>query len=120
LWIGLVARSQARAILVSLGLIFGWVYLPYVYHLRNASPVTPIFPDILSPAFLVVMNESRKMTLGLAVGLCAFYGIVLYCVRRFCLAHADYYLGRCEPEPEPATQRNVALVLPTAEHAAGS
>lgn len=120
LWIGLVARSQARAILVSLGVIFGWVYLPYVYHLRSVSFGTPIFPDILSPAYLIVTNESRKMTLGLAVGFCVFYGIVLYCVRRFCLANADFYLGRCEPEPDPATQRNVALVIPTAEHAAGS
>lgn len=120
MWVGLKVHSQGRAILVSLGLILTWVFLPLLFQAKSLPYASGVGLDILSPAYVVLRNEARSMNWYIAAGLCSFYGILVYGIRRLCLTRADRYLGRREAEPEPATAGEVAVSLPIAKQVVGN
>lgn len=109
LFIGLRVRSQARAIIGSLGAIVGWcilpfvfIFIPFVILTNRSSDAT--FLLLLSPATIIPLNEFREIEF-----ICDFpwvavvfnfliYGGALLVLRAVCLCYADQYLGRTESE----------------------
>ncbi|MSR59008.1 MAG: hypothetical protein EXS05_15410 [Planctomycetaceae bacterium] len=109
--IGLFVRSQARAMIGSMGVIVAWCVAPLVFIVLPLSIVlgpTGMVSDLisyvslLSPATIVFMNEfqSLKEFPGGPVLPVVFnfigYLFALNIVRSVCLSHADRWLGRAE------------------------
>lgn len=109
--IGLVVRTQARAIIWSVGAIIGWCILPPVVIVMpivllldlNRGPAEGwAFLMLLSPMMIVALNESRQLHefagypwAAVAVNFMA-YGFMLLLIRQLCLTNADRFLGRAE------------------------
>ena len=105
-WIGMMARSRFRAIISALGVIVAWCVLPLI--IFAPAVFAPVvngewrnLPRQLSPAFIVYINEEGTLDgLGplppwLPITLnFAFYGLLLFLIRRHCLRRADAYLRR--------------------------
>jgi hypothetical protein len=108
--IGLLVRSQPRAIITAVGAIVGWCILPLVFFVlpifilfNPRGPNDPIvFLTLLSPATIIPMNEFNGLrefghAPWLAVTLNFLgYGLALLIVRRVSLVNADRFLGRAE------------------------
>lgn len=108
-FIGLRVRTQARAIIGSLGAIVGWcvlpivfIYIPFVI-LLGGSPDLAILL-LCSPATIIPFNEFVAIA-----ELCDFpwvavvfnfliYGGALIVLRAVCLRYADQFLGRTESQ----------------------
>jgi hypothetical protein len=110
LLIGLVIRTQARAIIAALGTIVGWCLLPFVFIMLPleimAGPIHSnsglTFFTLLSPLSIVPFNEFAGLQgfaelpwLAVIVNFTG-YGAVLALLRQACLANADRFLGRLE------------------------
>ena len=112
--IGIKSRSQMRAMLITLMVLFGWAFLPVLVAggqaetitLRLlASPAIAIPALLCSPSVMIMMNETRGLAEPLTYnGISpillyslinfSFYGLVWYGLRRWCLSRADRLLGR--------------------------
>ncbi len=126
MWIGLIAKTQIRAILGSLAALIVWCVLPVIVAASLLSAAMPnAYDDLvisLSPAGIIGMNElnwyggnsvqfpySERGPLFrwlVLLGNFGFYGLMLFFIRERCLRNADRYLGRCEDQPAavpPAT-----------------
>jgi hypothetical protein len=109
LYIGMLVRSQARAVVAALGALVGWCLLPMML---VVLPLGVIFQPpgnsgfgflfLLSPAAIVPLNEfSEWQELAnlpwVAVVLNFMgYGMCLFLLRQLCLLSADQLLGRVE------------------------
>ncbi|MFN0051971.1 MAG: hypothetical protein ACKV0T_07255 [Planctomycetales bacterium] len=108
--IGLLVRTQARAIVVSLGVFVCWCVLPVLFVM---IPMQVLFgPQLgshnylamLSPAVIILFNELNELhhlspSPWLAVILNFLgYGGILFVVRHISLAFADRFLGRGEDQ----------------------
>ena len=108
LLIGLLVKSQARAIIASLAVIVGWCVLPFLALIPFVIAVNPGYQSgfnfllLFSPATIIPVNEFREMNMfaqtpWVAVIMNFFiYGTILIAVRLFCLMNADKHLGRGE------------------------
>src|SRR5207247_280285 len=110
LLIGLKVRTQARAIIGSLGVIIAWCIAPFVFvtipmeiwlgHPGLVGRQVLNCSALLSPATIIGFNESVELgTLGSFPWLAvivnfAGYGGMMLIFRRLSLAHADRWLGR--------------------------
>lgn len=107
--IGLMMKTQARAIVAALGAIVGWCVLPLIFIFlplaitfqpNSSSPL--MFLALLSPASIVPVNEFSEMhefghSPWVAVVLNFLgYGAMLVLIRFACLANADRFLGRAD------------------------
>jgi len=113
LLIGLRARTQMRAVIGSVLLITGWIFVPGIVFDRPLGPEELRFNLFLSPTWLVHVlsaslpsNASRLANIRepwrLAVALTtggAFYGGLLLAIRGYCQWRADHWLGRSESSP---------------------
>jgi ABC-type transport system involved in multi-copper enzyme maturation permease subunit len=113
MWIGLKAKTRARAIVTALAAIVGWCTLPVIFIFmplmilqgpgHTDSPLN--FSIFLSPAMMIAVNEYGEWwefggSLWPAVVLnFLLYGSLLFFIRRACLVHADRLLGRAESCP---------------------
>ncbi|HUG90741.1 MAG TPA: ABC transporter permease subunit [Planctomycetaceae bacterium] len=116
-WLGIVIRSQTRAIILSVALIFGWVAVPFVAGApapeRPRGPVlrdpvtheelrTPPRRDqiawgVAHPAYFVRLLIARNFTAGMVAGNVALHLLLFALLRTACLRRADRLLGRLEP-----------------------
>ena len=111
LWIGLKARTQARANIGALGAIVGWRVLPYLFWVTSLAILSPScgrsesreLPSmLLSPASIIVLNEfNGRSDFGgfksaAIIGNFLCYGIALFIFRSQCLNQAGRLLGRSE------------------------
>jgi ABC-type transport system involved in multi-copper enzyme maturation permease subunit len=115
--IGLVVRSQMRAILLSVAVLTVWAVAPpavrYVISdvLRVELPAWSAYVWILSPADVIrAIETSRPSRYGLPASPWLFYAIHFVCLaligwslRRWCLTHADRRLGRIAEKIPPTT-----------------
>ena len=109
--VGTCIRSQARSLLVTLLLIFGWAFLPVLLTGTNADRVTLYLMSrppvalaslLVSPSVIIMMNETRGLTPELGRStmlLCtivnfAFYGLIWWQLRAWCLTRSDRLMGR--------------------------
>lgn len=115
LLIGLVVRSQARAIIAAVGVIVGWCILPLVFIVLptfiifrpmlgpgNENPL--LYLTLLSPATIIPMSEFDDLhhysggPWAPVVINFLVYGLVLLVTRDLCLRNADRFLGRTESQ----------------------
>ena len=114
LWIGIKSRSQVRAMLMTLSLLFGWAFLPaligtgysgdLLLSLLQNPPLTMV-ACLCSPSVIVLINENAGLAdLAGRHGLLwytavnfAGYGLAWWGLKRWCLARADQLLGRHAP-----------------------
>jgi len=119
LWIGLIAKTQTRAILSSLAVLIAWCVVPVTIAGIILGVIAPNGQDDLallaSPAGIIGMNEfnwfgeegglfpgvirGHLFRWGVVLLNFAFYGLILYLIRSRCLRLADRYLGRREEQP---------------------
>ncbi len=112
-WIGLKVRSQARATLLALLVIFGWTFLPLILEFPLYSPmglrqdrlIGPLIATFISPASIVFQNEARQAPFVIVVVNFAIYGLLLWFIFRSCTNRADEYLGRCGGRTDPLKPR---------------
>lgn len=110
LLIGLKVRTQARAMIGSMGAIVGWCVAPFIF---CVMPLAILFPFarpehdlstwsvLLSPASIIFINEFDGLNdfskdapwLPVVLNFAA-YGFLLFLTRRLCLVNADRWLGR--------------------------
>ena len=129
MWLGVVIRSQTRAIIVSIALIFAWVAVPLVAGApppeRPAGPVVrdpvtneEILPPptgsqtawgVVHPAYFVRLLTARNVTVGIIAGNVALHLALLVAVRTLCALRADRLLGRLEPR-QPLDEDTEATV----------
>ncbi len=133
LWVGLKVRSQIKAVLGTMALVAGWLFVPaivrkVIVHIAGMS--VPLWVDCLlamgpseqiasiegiNPAAISARKVMEVGQLAAFLGLLALnfviYGGLGAALRRMCLANADRLLGRLAPPagdlPEP-----VAIALP--------
>jgi hypothetical protein len=112
LFIGLRVRTQARAIIGSLGAIVGWCILPLVFIVMPVMILLIRGPGrpggasltLLSPMMIIPFNEFIALKEladhpWLVVGVNFLgYGVVLLTLRHACLKNADRFLGRAESQ----------------------
>ena len=101
LWIGLMIRSQTRAIIVALLIVLGWTFLPaFIPPVEeNASKsfsAVQITSANIHPSTFVMRNESKDLARSTLVVNFLIYGSVLLLLRGSCLFNADRCLGRTE------------------------
>ncbi|MBI3862043.1 MAG: hypothetical protein HY290_09120 [Planctomycetia bacterium] len=116
LWIGLKAKTQARAIIGSLAAIVGWCLLPFLCCVFPVAWTTRGGEEIIliilsSPMAMIIINEVSgpgkifESPLPLIMN-SMFYGGALFFFRQLCLMNADQLLGRTAdgvgPPPGPA------------------
>ncbi|WP_339907961.1 ABC transporter permease [Symmachiella dynata] len=118
LWIGLIAKTQTRAILGSLAVLFLWCAVPWGILLSLSDLFTDrkdVLTGLFSPVTMILCNEFNAFGPdgGLFPGIVrghlfrwvvvllnfAFYGLILYLIRSRCLRLADRYMGRREEQP---------------------
>jgi len=114
LWIGLMVRTQSRAIIWSIAVIVAWCVVPFIFiamplsislqgkagtdHLQMCSMLT-------SPAGIIFLNEFdaddflKQPGMPMMVNF-AVYGAAAVVIRGRCLRNADRWLGRAEASPE--------------------
>jgi ABC-type transport system involved in multi-copper enzyme maturation permease subunit len=132
LWMGLVVRSQMKAVLGTVALLGGWLLVPRIVRsilIDMTGTGVPVWIEsvlALNPAEQIVAIEGLNTTARQAStkateqGFLPFliltginfslYGVAWYLVRRRCLARADSLLGRVEPPvqlAEPPTSTPV-------------
>ena len=115
-YIGAQIRSQVRAIMVVLVLLFGWALLPPILADSLSpglgrdmldNPAQALVGLVASPSTMIYLNETRgprpgeyrMMILGLTVANFLFYGLLWWGLRRSCLSRSDALLGRVGGEP---------------------
>ena len=108
--IGLQLRSQSRATLIVLFVIFGWILLPWFLGTAfirvggwpplGAAYAGNLFAVLISPASLIFLNEDQKAGIGLIILNFTFYSFLLWIIYRWCTRRADEYLGRCGSRAE--------------------
>lgn len=106
--IGLLVKSQTKAIFITLAIMLAWIVVPIVclfiwdeimdMPLRIGNPLATIaFSQ--SPAFLIVLTETGEernaIILTIVVSLIQ-YGAITVCLREICLGAAAHLLGRPE------------------------
>ena len=109
LYIGMLVKSQARAVVAALGALVGWCLLPLmlvvlpvgvIFQPRGNSGFGFLF--LLSPAAIVPLNEfsdwQELANLPWVAVVLNFmgYGMCLFLLRQLCLLSADQLLGRVE------------------------
>ncbi len=125
LWIGIKSKSQVRAMLLTLLLLFGWAFLPVLVaasqtdelvYLLLKNPPLAVAACLSSPSVIVLINQNAAAVnltsptdqlLYTAANFIA-YGLAWYGLRHWCLAHSDQLLGRLAPNtttPSPAPMR---------------
>jgi len=130
LWIGIKSKSQVRAMLLTLLLLFGWAFLPaliaigqteqMVVQLLRYPPLT-VFACLCSPSVIVLINENAaaanlaetsQLMWYTGVNFTA-YGLAWWGLRQWCLARADRLLGRLAAdthhESHPVTSAGLPL-----------
>jgi ABC-type transport system involved in multi-copper enzyme maturation permease subunit len=120
LWMGLRLRSQARAILLMLGVIGGWTLLPTMlldpYDFSQFSPVEQFGWLLFSPAS-IFRNPPAGNLFGLlttAIHAC-IYGFFLVAIRRYVLSRADALLGRLGDQEQRTTAQLAIRPRPATE-----
>ncbi len=119
LWIGLRARTRARAIITSLVVLVSWCALPILAAMAltiltgvDEGPV--VYPLLLSPVSIIAMVEFPELAddvLGTPVPVLAlvltyaWHAAVWFLFRWLCLENADRYLGRIGPPAGRRTRR---------------
>jgi ABC-type transport system involved in multi-copper enzyme maturation permease subunit len=109
LYVGMLVKSQARAVVAALGALVGWCLVPMML---IVLPLGVIFQPpgnsgfgflfLLSPAAIVPLNEFSEWhelaNLPWVAVVLNFmgYGMCLFLLRQLCLASADRLLGRVE------------------------
>ncbi|MGQ0636770.1 MAG: hypothetical protein ACT4QC_19335 [Planctomycetaceae bacterium] len=111
--VGLLVKTQSRAIVGALGGIVGWCVLPLVFIFmpvmilfeHSAGPKSALtYFGLLSPAFIIPMNEFNlldeftKLPWVAVVLNFLGYGFALVVIRGVCLNYADQWLGRAESD----------------------
>ncbi|MBM82183.1 MAG: hypothetical protein CMJ78_16575 [Planctomycetaceae bacterium] len=92
-WVGLKLKSQMRAILVSLLIVFGWSLLPL--SLNEFLGIWPMREVALfCPSAFILVNQDRAMSGGLMLSNIAIYAGALVLIRSYCLINADRMIGR--------------------------
>ncbi|MCG8584733.1 MAG: ABC transporter permease, partial [Pirellulales bacterium] len=102
MWASLKAKTQMRAVAISVSIIAGWCLWVFLL-----IPVIAIFEfhgllddehlAYMSPAFMTMLTQGMLYTnsyVEIALTALPFYAVVLLVVRALCLARADRYLGR--------------------------
>ena len=129
LWIGIKSRSQVRAMLLTLLLLFGWAFLPALIAIGQTEhlvvlllryPTATVLACLCSPSVIVLINENAAAAnLGESSQLMWYtgvnftvYGLAWWGLRRWCLARADRLLGRLAHETRPETQQDSSGGLP--------
>ena len=125
LLVGIKSRSQARALLVTLLLLFGWAFLPVLVFVNDqpeaivesllSRPPVAVAACLCSPSVIILINETDGLNnvMGtndhLAFTLINFsvYGLGWWWLRRWCLARSNQLLGRIADDdtdwsPQPA------------------
>lgn len=119
LWIGLIAKTQTRAILGSLAVLIAWCAIPWGILLTLTDLFAgqkDVLAGLFSPVTMILCTEFNAFGSDggiffgvvrghlfrwlVVLGNFAFYGLILYIIRDRCLRYADRYLGRREEQPE--------------------
>ena len=129
LWIGIKSRSQVRAMLLTLLLLFGWAFLPALIAFPQTeqlvvqllrSPLATVIACLCSPSVIVLINEyaaaanlaeSNQLLWYTGVNFAA-YGLAWWGLRHWCLVKADRLLGRLAPETQSETRHETSAGLP--------
>jgi len=123
--IGLRAKTQTRAILGSLTILFVWCLVPYLVlsvlngvfyggsmgsFLLATSPVSMLFWNEFNDFGQSYSGEvyGHEYRWAMVIVNYAFYGLLLYLLRRSCLTHAGRWMGRCEDQTAVETQPAVS------------
>lgn len=85
--IGLFFRSQMQAIMITLGMTLGWIFLPLFVQDFNW----------LSPATFIHEHETNGVPLQYAAIYLGSYAMLMAGLRYYCLSRSDYLLGRLGP-----------------------
>ena len=130
LYIGLRVKTQARAIMASLGAILAWCVAPFIFIVMplaimfrpGPGPQSGIgFVFLLSPVSIMAINEDLDWRIvanlpWLAVGLnFAAYGSILVVLRRMCYSHANRLLGRADVDELAEIRPRSAEIPDTSE-----
>jgi ABC-type transport system involved in multi-copper enzyme maturation permease subunit len=116
LWIGLIAKTQTRAILGSLAVLILWCAVPWAILFTFIDVFRKdVLTGLFSPMTMILCNEFNQFGPNdglfpgvvrghlfrwmVVLGNFAFYGLILSLIRRRCLRLADRYLGRREEQP---------------------
>ena len=92
LWIGLKIRSQTRAIVTALVVIFAWMVLPIIPGSDRDGP--SLFAALFSPAALIILNEDGRLHLCFGMVMLLVWGNVARFFRAVCLNSVNRHLGR--------------------------
>ena len=110
--IGIKSRSQVRALLVTLLLLFGWAFLPVLVFVNDQpevivesllrSPPMAVVACLCSPSVIILINETGGLNdvMGtddhLIYTLINFtgYGLGWWWIRQWCLTRSNRLLGR--------------------------
>ena len=129
LWIGIKSRSQVRAMLLTLLLLFGWAFLPTLIAIGQTEhlvvlllryPTATVLACLCSPSVIVLINEnaaaanlaeSSQLMWYTGVNFTA-YGLAWWGLRNWCLARADRLLGRLAHENQHENQQDTSGGLP--------
>ena len=101
MWIGLRSKTGTRAAVVSLLVVFLWIFVPVLvwrsmgllFHMdENLLVLSPAYVIMALPR-LILLEKEWKYLAPLAVSLLA-YGHLIFIFRYLCLRRADRLLGR--------------------------
>ncbi len=103
MWLGIVIRSQTRAIIASLGLVFAWILLPVLLGVHQSAA------DIRGWAFvngsslvqMLAMWGSDRVVVAVNLG---GHLVALAALRWFCLWQSDRLLGRLDTRGRPVAE----------------
>jgi ABC-type transport system involved in multi-copper enzyme maturation permease subunit len=109
-YLGAKIRAPLWATIASLLSVAGAVLLPWIAWPHWYAHEAPPYFLLLSPATIIIANETGKASFGLTIANFAVYGSLLYFIRRLCLRQADRLLGRSEGKvATPASQAVLVL-----------
>lgn len=101
-WFSLRAKSQGRAILISLGVIVAWTILPAMVpspYFSHVSPALQFSLLLVGPSVVFIPELSRSATPAMIAFNFLVYGGLLAFIRHRLLKRADIYLGRLGGQP---------------------
>jgi hypothetical protein len=109
-YLGVKIHSPLWATIAALLSVAGAVLLPLIAWPNWYANHAPPYFLLLSPAAIIIANETGKASFGLTIANFAVYGSLLYFIRRLCLRQADRLLGRSEGIAAAAASQAVLML----------
>ena len=120
--IGLAVKSQMKALVLSVVVVFGASLVPVILTRGSLLQLSgqgteanfgAIVYSLMSPVTLIQFLERGAASFAMIFAHAIFYGAILFAVRWFCLHNADQWLGRCDDnnyiEPEASSPPLIAI-----------